>query len=157
MEITKKLKTIIKELRVKKMITKKQIKLINDVYKEINYLAYTQSFTYQLNEILKINKQEEKAHRSYDWHETHDTNATINLMAKLLLCENIIKGALLEIKPYDKFFSAYDMESSNGLNRSKALGIKHAEKIKDTLNAELIGEFRKLDYPELVSNQIKIS
>tara|TARA_R100001082_G_C4351230_1_gene154627 strand:+ start:798 stop:1238 length:441 start_codon:yes stop_codon:yes gene_type:complete len=141
-------------VRVKKMITKKQIKLINDVYKEINYLAYTQSFTYQLNEILKINKQEEKAHRGYsDWHETHDTNATVNLMAKLLLCENIIKGSLLGIKPHDKFFSAYDMESSNGLNRAQALGIKHAEKIKDTLNAELIGEFRKLDYAELVSNQ----
>ena len=142
----------------KKMITKKQIKLINDVYKEINYLAYTQSFTYLLNEIFKIIKQEEKAHRGYsDWHETHDTNATVNLMAKLLLCENIIKGALLGIKPNEKFFSAFDMEQSNGLNRSKALGIKHAKKIKDTLNAELIGEFRKLDYPELVSGQIKVS
>ena len=140
------------------MITKKQIKLINDVYKEINYLGYTQSFTYQLNEILKINKQEEKAHRGYsDWHEFHDTNATVNLMAKLLLCENIIKGALLGIEPHEKFFTAYDMEQSNGFNRSKALGIKHAEKIKDTLNAELIGEFRKLDYANLVSNNIKVS
>ena len=136
------------------MITKKQIKLINDVYKEITYIAYTQSFTYQLNEILKINKQEEKAHRGYsDWEDYHDTNATVSLMAKLLLCENIIKGSLLGINPFEKFFTGYDMEHSNGLNRSQALGIKHAEKIKDTLNAELIGEFRKLDYPELVSNQ----
>jgi len=141
-----------------KMITKKQITIINTVYKEINYLAYTQSFTYQLENILKINKQEEKAHRGYsNWEDSHDTNATVNLMAKLLLCERIIEGALLGVEPHDKYFSAYDMESSHGMNRAKALGIKHAKEIKDTLKADQITEFKKLDYPKLVIKPLQVS
>ena len=134
------------------MITKEQTKLINEVYREIKYIAYTQSFEYALNEILKQNKQEEKAHRGYsDWEDYHDTNATVNLMAKLILCEKIIEGALTNVGIYDPYFSALEMETSSGMLRAKALGIRYADLIKDNLKAEKINEFRKLDYVKLVS------
>lgn len=138
------------------MITKKQTKLINEVYKEISYLAYTQSFEYALDEILKVNKQEEKAHRGYsDWEDYHDTNATVNLMSKLMLCEKIIEGALTNVDIYEPYFSALEMETSSGMLRAKALGIRYADLIKDTLKAEQIGEFRKLDYAKLVSKELQ--
>jgi len=138
------------------MITKKQTKLINEVYKEISYLAYTQSFTYALDEILKVNKQEEKAHRGYsDWEDYHDTNATVNLMSKLMLCEKIIEGALTNVDMYEPYFSALEMETSSGMLRAKALGIREADLIKDTLKAEQIGEFRKLDYAKIVSKELQ--
>ncbi len=138
------------------MITKKRIKLIEQTYKDISYALYTNGYTYQLDEILKVNKQEEKTHRGYsDWHEFHDTNATVNLMAKLLLCERVIEGALLGVEPHEKYFTAYDMEHSNGMNRAKALGIKYADLIKDNLNAEQIGEFRKLEYANIVSKELQ--
>jgi hypothetical protein len=138
------------------MITKKQTKLINKVYKEISYLAYTQSFEYALDEILKVNKQEEKAHRGYsDWEDYHDTNATVNLMSKLMLCEKIIEGALTNVDIYEPYFSALEMETSSGMLRAKALGIRYADLIKDTLKAEQIGEFRKLDYAKLVSKELQ--
>lgn len=151
-------KIIIMKARIIKMITKKQITIINTVYKEITYALYTNGYTYQLDDILKINKQEEKAHRGYsDWEDSHDTKATVNLMAKLLLCERVIEGALLGVEPHEKYFSAYDMEHSNGMNRAKALGIKYADLIKDNLNAEQIGEFRKLEYANIVSKPLEVS
>ena len=134
------------------MITKEQTKLINDVYKEISHIAYTQSFNYELNEILKINKQEERDHRSpADWEQYHDTAATVSLMAKLILCENIIKGALTNVDIYEPYFSAVEMETSSGMLRAKALGIRNADLIKNNLKAEQISEFRELDYAKIVS------
>ncbi len=138
------------------MITKEQAKLISKVYKDIRYALYTDGYTYQLDEILKINKQEEKAHRgTADWEDYHDTNATVNLMAKLILCEKIIEGALLGIDANKPVFTAYDMEHSNGMNRAKALGIRHADTIKDNLNASDIGEFRQLEYANIVSKEVQ--
>jgi len=138
------------------MITKTQIKRINDVYKEIRYLAYTQSFEYALDEILKVNKQEEKAHRGYsDWEQYHDTAATVSLMAKLILCERVIEGALANVDMYEPYFSALEMETSSGMLRAKALGIRYADLIKDTLDAVQIGEFRNLEYADIVSKEVQ--
>ena len=136
------------------MITKEQTKLINDVYKEISHIAYTQSFNYELNEILKINKQEERDHRSpADWEQYHDTAATVSLMAKLLLGQIIIDGAVANVDQYEPYFSAMEMYSSSGRLRGKALGIRNAKAIKDNLKAEQINKFRKLDYADIVSKK----
>ena len=43
------------------MITKEQTKLINEVYKDIRHALYNYDNTYQVDEILKITKQEEKS------------------------------------------------------------------------------------------------
>ena len=138
------------------MITKEQTKLINEVYREISHLAYLNSWQYALNEIFKVNKQEERDHRgTSDWHEYHDTNATVSLMAKLILCENIIEGALTNVDIYEPYFSAVEMETSSGMLRAKALGIRNAELIKNNLKAEQISEFRKLDYAKIVSKELQ--
>ena len=152
------------------MISKEQIKIINQVYNELGYIAYVKSFNYDFNEVMKINRKEEKLHRGWgnDWEQFHDTNATINLMAKYFICENMIAGSLLGmagskldkdsrhnfiIGKYDKYFTAYDMINANGRNKSKALGISNAKAIQEGLKVSLVTEFRKLDYAKLVTNE----
>lgn len=145
------------------MISKEQIKIINLVYYELGYIAYVKSFNYDFNEVMKINRKEEKLHRGWgnDWEQFHDTNATINLMAKYFICENMIAGSLLgshedfnfKLDKYDAFFTAYDMINANGRNKAKALGISNAKAIQEGLKATLVNEFRKLDYAKLVTNE----
>tara|TARA_R110002020_G_scaffold335904_3_gene551082 strand:+ start:248 stop:679 length:432 start_codon:yes stop_codon:yes gene_type:complete len=136
------------------MISKEQIKIINQVYNELGYIAYVKSFNYDFNEVMKINRKEEKAHRGFgDWEQFHDTNATINLMAKYFICENMIAGSLLGSDKHAMVFTAYDMINANGRNKAKALGINNAKAIQEGLKATLVNEFRKLDYAKLVTNE----
>ena len=76
-------------------------------------------------------------------------------MAKLILCEYIIKGALTNADIYEPYLSAVEMETSSGMLRAKALGIRNADLIKNNLKAEQISEFRELDYAKIVSKELQ--
>lgn len=124
---------------------KKIIKKIDQAFSKLHILSNI-TWTPYRDELFKMNKQDEKSHRSGDWSEYHKDAASINDCAKLFTVKHIAESLLNPNK-----YSVKDLFSiKKSCIYAQSIVNNYGDRIRQAWIDEDINYLASLDYIALV-------
>jgi len=125
---------------------KKIVKKINQAYDKLRFLDNITWTSYR-EDLLEMNKKDEKKHRSGDWYEFHKNSASITECSKMFVVTNIAESLLNKNK--------YTIRDLIRIRKSclyaQSVVDNYKDKILEAWKDEDIEYLSKLDYVSLVN------
>ena len=125
---------------------KKIVKKINQAFSKLHILSNI-TWTPYRDQLFKMNRQDEKSHRSGDWSEYHKDAASINDCAKLFTVKHIAESLLNPNK-----YSVKDLFTiKKSCIYAQSIVNNYEDRIRKAWIDENIKELADLDYLLLVN------